>query len=132
MSPAIAQIPARRRGGQRGTGTPKLQLTHYPPDCTIRLVLDNHSSHISKETRAYLATRPNRFKYVLTPTHGSWLNIVETLFGKMTRTFLRQIRVGSRKELKERILLGIAEINQMPVVHRWKAFEALKATTEGV
>ena len=50
--------------------------------------MDNHSSHISKETRAYLATRPNRFKYVLTPVHGSWLNIVETLFGKMTRTFL--------------------------------------------
>jgi transposase len=103
---------------------------HYPSDCTIRLVLDNHSSHISKETRAYLATRPNRFKYVLTPTHGSWLNIVETLFGKMTRTFLRQIRVGSRKELKERILLGIAEINEMPVVHRWKAFKALETAAE--
>lgn len=100
---------------------------HYPTECTIRLILDNHSAHISKETRAYLATRPNRFKYVLTPTHGSWLNIVETLFGKMTRTFLRQIRVGSKKELKERILLGIAEINEMPVVHRWKAFEALEA-----
>jgi len=105
---------------------------HYPPDCTIRIVLDNHSSHTSKETRAYLATRPNRFKYVLTPTHGSWLNIVETLFGKMTRTFLRQIRVGSKKELRDRILLGIAEINQMPVVHRWKAFEALEATAEAV
>jgi len=103
---------------------------HYPPDCTIRLVLDNHSAHTSKETRAYLTTRPNRFKYVLTPKHGSWLNIVETLFGKMTRTFLRQIRVGSRNELKERILLGIAEINEMPVVHRWKAFEALEATAE--
>jgi len=102
----------------------------YPPECTIRLILDNHSSHISKETRAYLATRPNRFKYVLTPTHGSWLNIVETLFGKMTRTFLRQIRVQSRAELKERILLGIAEINEMPVVHRWKAFELLEATSE--
>jgi transposase len=100
---------------------------HYPPDCTIRLILDNHSAHISKETRAYLATRPNRFKYVLTPTHGSWLNIVETLFGKMARTFLRKIRVGSKNELKERILLGIAEINEMPVVHRWKAFEALEA-----
>jgi DNA-binding Lrp family transcriptional regulator len=103
----------------------------YPAECTIRLILDNHSSHISKETRTYLATRPNRFKYVLTPTHGSWLNIVETLFGKMTRTFLRGIRVESRAELKERILLGIAEINEMPVVHRWKAFEALEATTEG-
>ena len=77
-----------------------------------------------------MATRPNRFKYALTPTHGSWLNIVETLFGKMTRTFLRQIRVQSRAELKERILLGIAEINEMPVVHRWKAFELLEATSE--
>jgi transposase len=101
---------------------------YYPPDSTIRMVLDNHSAHISKETRAYLATRPNRFKYVLTPTHGSWLNIVETLFGKMTRTFLRGIRVRSKQDLKERILLGIAEINEMPVVHRWKAFEALEAT----
>ncbi len=104
---------------------------HYAPGCTIRLILDNHSAHISKETRAFLATRPNRFKYVLTPTHGSWLNIVETLFGKMTRTFLRGIRVQSRAELKARILLGIAEINEMPVVHRWKAFEALEATPEG-
>jgi len=103
---------------------------YYASGCTIRLILDNHSSHISKETRAYLATRPNRFKYVLTPTHGSWLNIVETLFGKMTRTFLRHIRVQSRKELRERILLGIAEINEMPVVHRWKAFEALEAGVE--
>lgn len=105
---------------------------HYPPDSTIRVVLDNHSCHISKETRAYLKTRPNRFKYVLTPTHGSWLNIVETLFGKMTRTFLKQIRVESRKELRERILLGIAEINEMPVVHRWKAFAALEAAEEAV
>ena len=105
---------------------------YYRPECTIRMVLDNHSAHLSKETRAYLAKHPNRFKYVLTPTHGSWLNIVETLFGKMTRTFLRQIRVGSKKELKERILLGIAEINEMPVVHRWKAFEALEATAEAV
>lgn len=105
---------------------------HYPADSTIRVVLDNHSCHISKETRAYLKTRPNRFKYVLTPTHGSWLNIVETLFGKMTRTFLKQIRVGSRKELRERILLGIAEINEMPVVHRWKSFAALEAAEEAV
>ena len=102
----------------------------YPPECTIRLILDNHSSHLSKETRAFLATRPNRFKYVLTPTHGSWLNIVETLFGKMARTFLRGIRVRSKDELKERILLGIDEINAMPVVHRWKAFEALETIAE--
>ncbi len=98
---------------------------HYPPDCSIRLILDNHSSHISRETQAWLATRPNRFHYVLTPTHGSWLNIVESLFGKMARTFLKHIRVHSWEELRDRILLGIAEINAAPVVHRWRKFGAL-------
>lgn len=98
---------------------------YYPPEATIRVILDNHSAHISKETRAYLATRPNRFSYVHTPKHGSWLNLVETLFGKMAHTFLRQIRVKSKGELKERILLGIAEINLAPVVHRWKKFDLL-------
>jgi transposase len=97
----------------------------YPPECTIRVILDNHSAHISKETQAFLSSHPNRFQYVLTPTHGSWLNIVETLFGKMARSFLRHIRVKSLDELKKRILQGIAEINAAPVVHRWKNFDAL-------
>jgi hypothetical protein len=100
---------------------------YYPPELTIRIILDNHSAHISKETRVYLASRPNRFTYVHTPKHGSWLNLVETLFGKMAHTFLRQIRVKSKAELKERILLGIAEINAAPVVHRWKKFDLLTA-----
>jgi transposase len=99
--------------------------SYYPPECSIRLILDNHSAHLSKETYAYLETRPNRFRYVLTPTHGSWLNIVETLFGKMARTFLKHIRVESLEELKQRIRLGIAEINAAPVVHRWRKFGAL-------
>jgi transposase len=98
----------------------------YPPGCTIRIILDNHSAHISKETQAFLSLHPNRFQYVLTPKHGSWLNIVETLFGKMARTFLRHIRVQSLDELKARILKGIAEINAAPVVHRWKNFKALE------
>ena len=98
---------------------------YYPPECTIRVILDNHSAHISKETYSYLETRPNRFHYVLTPKHGSWLNIVETLFGKMARTFLKHIRVQSWEELRRRILLGIEEINASPVVHRWGKFDAL-------
>jgi transposase len=95
----------------------------YPPEFTIRVILDNHSAHISKETQAFLSLHPNRFQYVLTPKHGSWLNIVETLFGKMARSFLRHIRVQSLDELKARIRKGIAEINAAPVVHRWKNFD---------
>lgn len=98
---------------------------HYPAEVVVRLIMDNHAAHISKETRSFLATRPNRFQYVLTPKHGSWLNIVETLFGKMARTFLRHIRVQSWEELRHRIQQGISEINAAPVVHRWKKFEAL-------
>jgi hypothetical protein len=96
----------------------------YPPGG----VIGNHLAHICKKTQAFLATRPNRCKYAHTPTHGSWLNIVETLFGKMARTFLRHIRVQSWEELHERILQGVAEINAAPVIHRWKRFDALQVT----
>ncbi len=96
---------------------------YYPPEAQIRVILDNHSAHISQETRAYLATRPNRFAYVHTPTHGSWLNLVETLFSKMSRTFLKHIRVTSWEELRQRIEKGVAEINAHPVVHRWRNFD---------
>jgi len=98
----------------------------YPKECRIRIILDNHSAHISKETMSYLATRPNRFIYVHTPKHGSWLNLVETLFGKMARTFLKNIRVNSKDELRQRILKGVEEINASPVVHRWKKFDFAK------
>lgn len=96
---------------------------HYPEEAIIRVVLDNHSAHISKETMAYLSGRPGRFEYVHTPKHGSWLNLIECAFSKMARTFLRHIRVSSKDDLKERILKGIAEINAAPVVFRWNKFD---------
>lgn len=96
---------------------------YYPKDITIRVILDNHSAHISKETMRYLHSHPNRFKYIHTPKHGSWLNIVEGLFSKMARSFLKHIRVDSLEELRNRILKGIEEINADPVVHRWTNFE---------
>jgi transposase len=92
----------------------------YPAGAVIRMVLDNHSAHVSKETRTYLATVPNRFDFVFTPKHGSWLNLIENFFAKMAKTMLRGIRVKSKDELKQRIKLYLDEINQAPVVHRWK------------
>ena len=91
------------------------------------MILDNHSAHVSKETRTFLASKPNRFLYGHTPTHGSWLNLVESLFGKMARTFLRHIRVASWDELKTRILKGVAEMNDQPVTFRWTKFDLINA-----
>lgn len=117
----IAQVHDRHRSREFIELLKELD-SRYPKDSTIRIVLDNHSAHISKETMKYLASRPGRFVYVHTPKHGSWLNLIEMAFSKMARSFLRHIRVSSKDELKERILKGIKEINSSPVVFRWKKF----------
>jgi transposase len=79
----------------------KLLDTSYPADTAIKLILDNHSAHVSKETKAWLATQPEgRFSFVFTPKHGSWLNLVEGFFSKMARSVLRHIRVATKAELK--------------------------------
>ncbi len=86
---------------------------------TLRLVLDNHSAHTSKETQKYLATKPGRFEFVFTPKHGSWLNLIESFLGKMAKQCLKGIRVNSKQELEERIYKYIEEINAEPVVYHW-------------
>lgn len=91
----------------------------YPEGDVIRLILDNHSAHVSRETQEYLNTVPGRFAFVFTPTHGSWLNLVEAFFGKLARQMLRGIRVESKEELRERILLYFDEVNEVPVPYRW-------------
>ncbi len=83
------------------------------------ITLENHSAHTSKETKEFI-NGPNRFSFVFTSKHASWLNIIECLFSKMARSFLRGIRVASKKELKERILKYFDELNQMPVVFKWR------------
>lgn len=93
----------------------------YPLQDTIRIILDNHSAHTSKETQRFLDTMPKgRFRFVFTPKHGSWLNIIESFFSKMTKQMLRGIRVNTKQELKERIYQYFEEVNQEPVVYHWK------------
>lgn len=92
----------------------------YPTRTAIRLILDNHSAHISKETKAWLATRPaGRFAFTFTPKHGSWLNLIEGFFSKLARSVLRHIRVASKQELKDRLTAAMHHFNENPVVHTW-------------
>jgi len=98
----------------------KLLDAAYPASTAIKLILDNHSAHISKETKAWLADQPvGRFEFTFTPTHGSWLNLVEGFFSKLARSVLRHIRVASKQELKDRIMAAMDEFNRHPVVHTW-------------
>lgn len=95
----IGSVEERHRSREFINFLQKLDA-HYSPELRIQIILDNHSAHISKETNAYLATRPERFELVFTPKHGSWLNVIESFFAKMTRQVLRHLRVKSKDELK--------------------------------
>lgn len=56
---------------------------------------------------------------MFTPKHGSWLNMIEGFFSKMTKQMLKGIRVESKEELERRIYLYFDEINREPVVYHW-------------
>lgn len=98
----------------------KLLDSKYPKGDKIRLVLDNLKVHTSEETRKYLAKVPGRFEFVFTPKHGSWLNLVEGFFSKLTRQSLKGIRVKTKEELVDRIYKYFEEVNADPVVYHWK------------
>ncbi|WP_409997263.1 transposase [Bradyrhizobium cosmicum] len=56
----------------------KLLDAACPARTAMKLIVDNHSAHTSRESRAWLDTRPaRRFQFTFTPKHGSWLNLIE-------------------------------------------------------
>jgi transposase len=98
----------------------KILDSNYPKHIKIVIILDNVRVHTSKKTLEYLKTVPQRFHFVFTPKHASWLNIIESLFSKMTRSILRGIRVSSKEELKERVGQYIDDMNETPTIFKWK------------
>ena len=109
-----------RHRSREFVGSLKKMDAAYPTGTAIKVILDNHSAHVSKETNKWLAAqREGRFSFVFTPKHGSWLNLVEGFFSKMARSVLRRIRVASKAELKQRIIAYLDDLNREPVVHTW-------------
>ena len=98
----------------------KILNEKYPQGNTIQVILDNHTVHTSKKVKQFLGTMPGRFVFIFTPKHGSWLNMIEGFFGKMTRQMLRGIRVSTKQELVDRIYQYFDEVNETPVIYHWK------------
>ncbi len=80
------------------------------PTKKIHLILDNGSSHTSKQTRKWLREHP-RFTVTYTPTHASWLNMVEIFFSILTRRMLRRGDFASREDLAKKITTFIDTYN---------------------
>jgi transposase len=58
-----------------------------PKEQDLHPILDNSSTHITPEVKAWLEKQP-RFKLHFTPTSASWLNAVEGWFGQLERRAL--------------------------------------------
>jgi transposase len=100
------------------------------PNMTIRIVMDNYKTHNSKETQKYYSENPNRFELAfisstnlpLGPTHSSWMNPIEGIFSKLSRGYLKDLRVESIDELGDVILGGLKELNESKKPANWDAF----------
>ena len=88
------------------------------PSKKIHLIVDNESSHTSKQTQAWLADHP-RFAVTYTPKHASWLNMVEIFFSILTRRVLRRGDFASRQDLIDKILAFIETYNDTAKPFRW-------------
>jgi transposase len=55
----------------------------------LHLVMDNYAAHKHAKVKAWLADHP-RFKVHFTPTHASWMNLVEVWFGLVERQAVRR------------------------------------------
>ena len=99
----IHRTVVERNSSREFVAFPRQLDAAYPAEVRSRLVLDHHAADASKKTRKYLATTANGFEFVFRPVHGSWLNLVESIFAKLTNSLLRDMWVETKEELKERI-----------------------------
>jgi transposase len=68
----------------------------------LYLVMDNYAAHKHKNVREWLAENP-RFKIHFTPTHASWMNLVEVWFGLVERQAIRRGVFKSVKDLNAKV-----------------------------
>ena len=68
----------------------------------LHLVMDNYAAHKHKNVKAWLAQNP-RFKVHFTPTHASWMNLVEVWFSLIERQAIHRGVFGSIKDLNTKI-----------------------------
>jgi transposase len=95
----------------------------------LHLIVDNYSTHKTKEVRAWLAKHP-RFKLHFIPTSSSWLNLVERFFAEITGKKIRRGAFKSVADLIAAIEDYLAKHNADPKPFRWtKPAETILAKT---
>jgi transposase len=89
-----------------------------PKGKKIHVVLDNGSSHTSRETKRWLK-KHKRFVVHYTPPHASWVNQVELFFSILTRRLLKNNSFATRDDLVGKIINWINDYNKTAKPFKW-------------
>ncbi|MBI2855212.1 MAG: IS630 family transposase, partial [Chloroflexi bacterium] len=93
-------------------------LARTYPGQELHLIVDNLSAHKHEHVNRWLRRHP-RFHLHFTPTHASWLNLVERWFGELTRRRIRRGSSHSTQELIQAIHDYIQANNENPRPFLW-------------
>ena len=87
------------------------------PDREIHVILDNLNTHKPKRDR-WLARRPNvHFHY--TPTHASWLNMIEVWFSILSRSALKGASFTTPRQVRQQIDRFIEAYHETATPFEW-------------
>src|ERR687891_1539981 len=78
------------------------QVARAYPGQELHLVMDNYAAHKHKQVRKWLVANP-RVVCHFTPTHASWMNLVEVWFSLAERQAIHRGSYGSVRELNAKI-----------------------------
>jgi transposase len=78
------------------------QIARTYPDQDLHLVMDNYSAHKHANVKAWLDQNP-RISVHFTPTHASWMNMVECWFSMAERQAIHRGTYRSVRELNTKI-----------------------------
>jgi transposase len=88
------------------------------PDRDLHIVLDNLNIHKNEAAQRWLKLHPRVHSHY-TPTHASWVNMVEGFFSILGKQGLSQSVPTSKRQRKEFLLDYIARNNENPRPFAW-------------
>ena len=119
IPPPARSLGSATRGIERWSSkSSSLRLLLSRTTLDIHIVLDNLATHKTPAIKRWLAKRP-RFHFHFTPTHASWLNLVERFFGLLTEHALRRGSHTSVHQLKTAIHDYLDAHNDEPKPFKW-------------
>jgi hypothetical protein len=118
-------VRGRRRGVEFAEEVRRLAEEVYPEAESIRLVVDNLSTH--SPAAFYGAFAPDlarllsrKVEFVYTPTHGSWLNMVEVELSVLARQCLGKRRIADAETLEREAEAWAEERNRLGASVDWR------------